>query len=218
MTSILCLETASTNCSVALSIDGSVTAFKEDNGKRYSHNERLHGYIVDVMEEAGIKLSQLDAVAVSMGPGSYTGLRIGVSAAKGLCFANDIPLIAIPTLEALAHQVSTNGLIVSMMDARRMEVYSAVYSATYQEVRETRAEILEPDSFVEYLEKGETVFAGSGAAKFREICQHPNARFEELLPSARQMAALAQARFDSKDFADVAYFEPYYLKDFIAGG
>ncbi|PQB05129.1 tRNA (adenosine(37)-N6)-threonylcarbamoyltransferase complex dimerization subunit type 1 TsaB [Aureitalea marina] len=218
MTRILCLETASTNCSVALSVDGSVAAFKEDNGRNYSHSESLHVFIEQMLDQAGVSLSELGAIAVSKGPGSYTGLRIGVSAAKGLCFSLDIPLIAIPTLDNLAMQVDAEGLIVPMLDARRMEVYTAVYDQDHQILEPTRAQVLGGDSFSDQLEKGKMTFLGGGAVKFKEICEHPNAVFNtELQPSARAMASKAQKFFDSERFEDVAYFEPYYLKDFMPG-
>jgi len=219
MANILCIETATTNCSVALSVNGSVIALREDLSKGYSHAELLHGYIEQVLEDAKIEKGNLDAVAVSMGPGSYTGLRIGVSAAKGLCYALDIPLIAIPTLASLALKVTENeGEVVAMLDARRMEVYSAVFNSEKQEIRETRAEVLTESSFSEYLDKGKVNFIGSGVSKFMDICSHPNANFIlDELPSAAQMATLARSKQKIDDTEDVAYFEPYYLKDFISG-
>lgn len=220
MSTILCLETATTNCSVALSINGEVVAIKEDYDIKYSHAERLHRYIEEVLAFAKADKSQLSAVAVSKGPGSYTGLRIGVSAAKGLCYALDIPLISVPTLDSLSRQAKLveGDYIVSMLDARRMEVYSAIYGNRYDQLRETEAQILVPDSFSSYLDKGKVQFIGNGVEKFKEICAHPNAIFiEEKLPSAAQLCELANKKFDAGDFEDVAYFEPYYLKDFIAG-
>lgn len=217
MASILCIETATTNCSVALSVNGSVVAIEEDNSKQYSHAERLHLYIKKVLSEAKIDKSELDAIAVSKGPGSYTGLRIGVSAAKGLCFALDIPLIAIATLQSLAMQAKVDkGYIVSMLDARRMEVYAAVYSREGKEMRTTKAEVLTESSYLEFLEKGHVCFIGNGVEKFETLCVHQNAYFmKEELPSAREMARLAEIKYKISDFEDVAYFEPYYLKDFI---
>lgn len=220
MTHILCLETATTNCSVALSINGEVVAMQEDNALKYSHAERLHVFIKEVLEEASITKDQLQAIAVSKGPGSYTGLRIGVSAAKGLCAALDVPLISVDTLGALSRKLTVNDgeLIIPMLDARRMEVYSAVYDNSGNSIRETQAQILDETSFIEYLDKGVVHFIGNGVEKFKEICEHPNARFVlEELPSSMQMAALAQEKFNANDLEDVAYFEPYYLKDFIAG-
>ena len=224
MATILCLETATTNCSVALSVDGSVLAFKEDNPnnestKGFSHAEKLHLYIDQVLQEAHSDKSKLDAVAVSKGPGSYTGLRIGVSAAKGLCFALDLPLISINTLRSLMMKVtSENEYVIPMLDARRMEVYSAIFSEG-KEIRKTEAQILTEDSFIEYLEKGKCTFIGDGAEKFSEICTHTNAEFiTNKLPSAIEMAKLSEEKFSKVDFESVAYFEPYYLKDFVAGG
>ena len=217
MATILCIETATTNCSVALSVDGNVIALKEDNSKEYSHAEQLHVYIEDVLLKANIDKSELDAIAVSKGPGSYTGLRIGVSTAKGLCYALDIPLISIATLESLALQVNREkSYIVPMLDARRMEVYAAVFSSEKIEIRETKAEILTSDSFSLYLEEGNVVFIGSGVDKLKTLCFHKNAYFlDGKLPSANQMASIAEAKYKLSDIEDVAYFEPYYLKDFV---
>ena len=219
MALILCLETATTNCSVALSENGSVIAFREDTSKQYSHAERLHVFINEVLEETEYGLSDLDAIAVSKGPGSYTGLRIGVSAAKGLCFSLDVPLLAIPTLTILASQVADDvDFIVPMIDARRMEVYAMVLNKEIQEVREIKAEILDSSSFSGFLEKGKVAFIGNGVSKFQELCKHPNALFlKERLPSALQMASMAEAQNKIGNVVNVAYFEPFYLKDFILG-
>lgn len=217
---ILCLETATTNCSVALSLTGVCLQIKEDYDKKFSHAERLHTYIDSVLASAKAKKEDIKAIAVSKGPGSYTGLRIGVSAAKGLSFALDIPLISIPTLTALASQVKAEpeAYIIPMLDARRMEVYAAVFDAEYTQIRETEAQVLDQHSFSEYLAKGKVYFIGSGVSKFKEICQHENAVFiEGKLPSAKEMCALANDKYQRQDFEDLAYFEPYYLKDFIAG-
>lgn len=215
---ILQLETATTNCSVSLSSEGETLVLKEDYGSKYSHAERLHVYIDEVVQKAGVDLAKLEAVSVSMGPGSYTGLRIGVSAAKGLCYALGIPLIAIPTLQSLAAQLKIeNGLIIPMIDARRMEVYSAVFDVEYKEVRETRAEVLNQDSFIDYLNTSVVHFIGNGVKKASAIIKHENARFiRDRLPSADDMSKLSWDRFKEKRFENVAYFEPYYLKDFIA--
>jgi len=218
---ILCLETATTNCSVALSINGEVIALQEDNAKKYSHAERLHQYIDKVLIKAKITKSEVSAIAVSKGPGSYTGLRIGVSAAKGLSYALDIPLISIPTLDAMSYQIKPeekDSVIVPMLDARRMEVYSAIYDASHTQIRATEAQILEETSFASFLEKGKVYFIGNGVTKFKEICDHSNAIFiEESLPSSKEQSVLAHKKYEHSDFEDVAYFEPYYLKDFIAG-
>ena len=217
MTYILNIETATTNCSVSLSKNGETVVLKEDYDSKYSHAERLHVYIDKVLKEAGLSQKNLDAIAVSKGPGSYTGLRIGVSSAKGLCYALDKPLISVPTLESLAHQVDIKtGVIIPMLDARRMEVYSAVFSAEFDQIRETQAQILESNSFQNYLEKGLVTFIGNGVEKTKTIIKHPNAFFiEEKLPSANEMSAIAYVKYQKSDLEDVAYFEPYYLKDFV---
>ena len=222
MATILCIETATTNCSVALSVNGSVIAFKEDNPngsqKGYSHAEKLHGYIEEVLSSGNTSKSNLDAIAVSKGPGSYTGLRIGVSAAKGLCFALEIPLLSIPTLQSLSLQIEEKDTyVIPLLDARRMEVYSAVFFSE-EKIRETKAEIVDENSFLDYLNERKTIFIGDGVSKFKTLCSHHNAEFiVNKLPSARQMALLSEKKFKTNDFEDVAYFEPYYLKDFIAG-
>jgi tRNA threonylcarbamoyladenosine biosynthesis protein TsaB len=215
---ILNIETSTTNCSVSLSFEGETLVLKEDYDNNYSHAERLHVYIDEVLKQAHIKSSQLDAIAVSKGPGSYTGLRIGVSAAKGLCFALGKPLIAIFTLEALAHQVKTDeGIIIPMLDARRLEVYSAVFDSSYNRLRETQAQVLNEDSFKSYLKEGKVTFIGNGVAKTKEIINHKNAIFiDGKLPSANEMSQLAYDKYKKSDIEDVAYFEPYYLKDFVA--
>ena len=217
---ILCIETATTNCSVALSRDGEVVALKEDYNNKYSHAERLHLFIREILEENQISNEDLKAIAVSKGPGSYTGLRIGVSAAKGLCFSLDIPLISVPTLTSLAYQVDPESteFIIPLLDARRMEVYTACFTSAKKQVLGTQALILEESSFAEYLEKGKVSFIGDGVEKFKNICSNKNAIFiEGKLPSANEMATLAHEKFLQEDFEDVAYFEPYYLKDFLAG-
>ena len=215
---ILNIETSTTNCSVALSNNGILIGFKEDNSLEYSHAERLHVYIDEVLKAAQVSKDQLEAIAISKGPGSYTGLRIGVSAAKGLCYALSLPLISVPTLEALAHQVDApKGMIIAMLDARRMEVYSAIYDAHCNETRATEAEVLTPESYQELLDASLVYFIGNGVAKTKEIITHKNAQFvEDKLPSAKQMCVLAFDKFKSNNFEDVAYFEPFYLKDFIA--
>ena len=217
MATLLCIETATTNCSVALTVDGKIISLQEDNNNKYSHAERLHNYIDAVIKKSGLKRSQLDAVAVSKGPGSYTGLRIGVSAAKGLCFALDIPLISTSTLETLAYQIKIDdGVIIPLLDARRMEVYSAVFSSKKEQIRRTKAEVIHKDSFSTFLNKGNVYFIGDGVEKFKAICNHKNAIFiENKLPSANEMGLLANTKYKKSDNENVAYFEPYYLKDFV---
>ncbi|APY11272.1 tRNA (adenosine(37)-N6)-threonylcarbamoyltransferase complex dimerization subunit type 1 TsaB [Seonamhaeicola sp. S2-3] len=218
MALILSIETATTNCSVALSKEGKTIALKEDFRNGYSHAEKLHVFIDKVLNEASVSKHDLNAIAVSKGPGSYTGLRIGVSAAKGLAFALNKPLISVPTLDALAQQVQCKeGAIVAMLDARRKEVYSAVYNCNHQQIRDTQAQILDASAFTEYLEQGNVYFIGSGVEKTKEIINHSNTVFiEEKLPSANEMGALAFNKYKISDTEDVAYFEPYYLKDFVA--
>ncbi len=217
MAYILNIETSTTNCSVALSKDGDVYHIKEDNSAHYSHAERLHVYIDEVLKCAEIRHKDLNAIAVSQGPGSYTGLRIGVSAAKGLCFALGIPLIAISTLQSLAHKVrAQNGYIIPMLDARRMEVYAAVFDCNFNSIKETSANILEQNSFSEFLEFNPVYFVGNATEKTKTVITHPNSIFLTELPSAQQMCRLSFNKFQSKDFEDLAYFEPFYLKDFIA--
>ena len=218
MATILCIETATTSCSVAISKNGKLIDLLEDTSKQYSHAEKLHVFINDILKKNNLEPKNLDAVAVSKGPGSYTGLRIGVSTAKGLCFALDLPLISIPTMQSLARKVNEPGIIIPMLDARRMEVYSAVFQSDFTQIRDTKAEILDEQSFLNYLENSKVNFIGDGVSKFKEICHHQNASFIEAeLPSAAQMAELAEEKFKKSDLEDVAYFEPYYLKDFIAG-
>ena len=217
MAYILNIETATTNCSVSLSKDEDVLILKEDNHLNYSHAESLHVFISDVLKSAQIQPKDLDAIAVSKGPGSYTGLRIGVSAAKGLCYALEIPLISINTLQSLAHQLHCDdGCIISMLDARRMEVYSAIYDVNHQQIRDTEAQILDSNSFNDYLEVGNVHFIGNGVDKTKDVIKHPNAIFiDGKLPSANQMGTIAYYKYKKSDFEDVAYFEPFYLKEFI---
>ena len=218
MAIVLNIETATTNCSVSLSKDGETLVLKEDNSDGYSHAETLHVYINNVFEEAKILAKDIDAVAVSKGPGSYTGLRIGVSSAKGLCYALDKPLISVSTLESLAHQVKINeGIIISMLDARRMEVYSAVFNHKHEQVRDIKAEILTEDSYADLLKENKVYFVGNGVAKTKQLINHPNAIFiDGKLPSANEMSLLSELKYKKSDIEDVAYFEPYYLKDFVA--
>jgi len=214
---ILNLETATTNCSVSLAKDGELLAVRENNTPNYSHAEQLHLFIAECMAEAQIGMNELEAIAVSKGPGSYTGLRIGVSAAKGLCFALELPLIAIPTLQNLAAQINgTYDYSIPVLDARRMEVYSVVLNGDFNEIRATEAEVIDDYSFQEYYRSKTVHFIGSGAEKIKALLHHKNLSFSlEAVPSAKEMAALSHQKYLKKDFEDVAYFEPYYLKDFV---
>ncbi|WP_350284974.1 tRNA (adenosine(37)-N6)-threonylcarbamoyltransferase complex dimerization subunit type 1 TsaB [uncultured Croceitalea sp.] len=218
MGKILNLETATTNCSVSVAVNGEVVSLIEENTLNYSHSEQLHVFAEDALKKASLKWGEIDAIAVSKGPGSYTGLRIGVSAAKGLCFALDIPLISVPTLASMAHQIEgvDNDVIIPVLDARRMEVYSCVFDQTYNEIRETRAEIVTEDSFKEYLPYNNIHLVGNGATKCAEILTDPTFVFHpEVFPSSKEMAEISYVKYLNKDFEDVAYFEPYYLKDFV---
>ncbi len=218
MALILNLETATTNCSVSIAKDGKIMAIKEHNTPNYSHSEQLHVFIQDVLKAAAIKKKDLDAIAISKGPGSYTGLRIGVSAAKGLCYALDIPLISVPTLRSMAEQAAKTDVeyIIPLLDARRMEVYSTVFDNSFSEIRPTKAEIIEVTSFQEYLNKGKVLLMGSGAEKCMGIIDHENVMFNTTtVPSSREMGSLSFGKYKDNDFEDVAYFEPYYLKDFV---
>jgi tRNA threonylcarbamoyladenosine biosynthesis protein TsaB len=215
---ILNIETATKNCSVSLSKNGDTVSLKEYAGQGYTHAEKLHVFIDEVFKEAGLAYSDLSAVAVSKGPGSYTGLRIGVSAAKGLCYALNIPLIAIDTLELLARKISVNdGVIIPMIDARRMEVYNAIYTSDYKQLRATQAEVITENSFTETT--GKIHLVGDGASKCKELLFDSRFVYHDdvIYPSAAQMAELSYLKNKISDTVDVAYFEPYYLKDFIAG-
>ena len=216
MNYILNIETATKNCSISIAKDGETIVCNEIAEEGYSHAERLHVFIEESIAAAGISFKDLVAIAVSQGPGSYTGLRIGVSAAKGLCFALGIPLIAVDTLQSLAAQATIeNGFIVPMLDARRMEVYSAVFSNDLESKRNILAEVITENSFQEYNEN--LYFVGDCADKCKEVLTKSNFVFLEAIkyPSANQMSALSYQKYLKEDFVDVAYFEPYYLKDFI---
>ena len=216
MSVILNIETATKNCSVSLAQNGNTIVCKQISGEGYSHAEKLHVFIEQVVSESGKSFVDVDAIAVSRGPGSYTGLRIGVSAAKGLCYALGIPLIAVDTLKILAAQANVkDGVIIPMLDARRMEVYSAIYSSDLTEIRETRAEIITADSFSEI--SGNAYLLGDANEKCKTELRNPNFIFldDAVFPSADEMSALSFQKFENTEFEDVAYFEPFYLKDFV---
>ncbi len=216
MSYILNLETATKNCSVSLAKNGTTILCKQMAEEGYSHAEKLHVFIDTIMIEADIDYKDLDAIAVSQGPGSYTGLRIGVSAAKGLCFALDIPLIAVDTLAVLAAQVTRkDGVIIPMIDARRMEVYSAVFNSNHIKIKEVQAEVITEESYQDY---NETVyFVGDCQEKCKTVLTKSNFVFLEhiIYPSANEMSRLSYDKYQKNDTVDVAYFEPYYLKDFM---
>jgi tRNA threonylcarbamoyladenosine biosynthesis protein TsaB len=216
LTYILNTETSTKNCSVTIAKNGETVICNEIAEEGYSHAERLHVFIEESLKEAGIVYKDLSAIAVSKGPGSYTGLRIGVSAAKGLCYALGIPLIAVDTLQILAAQAPiSDGLIIPMIDARRMEVYSAIFTPELESKRETQAEIITDNSFEEL--EGLVYFVGDCAEKAQTVLIKENFIFLEEIkyPSANQMSALSFQKYKISDTVDVAYFEPFYLKDFM---
>ena len=223
MPCILHIETSTKVCSVALSEDGKLLYHHEDfDGP--GHSETSGVYVDEALSFANSHAIPVDAVAVSMGPGSYTGLRIGVSLAKGVCYGRALPLIAVPTLKVLCvpvllgkEELPEDALLVPMIDARRMEVYSAVYDRALKEIRPVQADVVTAETYQEYLNRGPVYFFGNGAHKCQAVIQHPNARFiEDIHPLARNMFPLAERSMHLKEFQDVAYFEPYYLKEFIA--
>ncbi len=217
MTLILHLETSTKACSVALSKDGSIVALKESLSDEFSHSENLTVFVQSVIKEAGIELKDLSAISVASGPGSYTGLRIGVSTAKGLCYSLEKPLIAIDSLISLAvlakeKHPSTN--LCAMIDARRKEVYCAIYASDLTLIKPITADILDEDSYKEYEP---FVYFGDGAEKMQEDWQGRNCVADtEIHASAKGQIALAFEKFQAQQFEDVAYFEPYYLKDFVS--
>lgn len=216
MSYILNLETATKNCSVSISKNTEVLAVKEIATQGFAHAENLHVFIQDVLDACALSLKDLSAIAVSQGPGSYTGLRIGVSAAKGLSYALNLPLIAVDTLEILARQLKVNsGLIIPMLDARRMEIFTRIFDSNYTPKDSIQALIVEPNSFDSIL--GELHFVGDGAPKLKDIFTEDRFIFHDeiLYPSANEMVTISSKKFEDKDFVDVAYFEPYYLKDFV---
>jgi tRNA threonylcarbamoyladenosine biosynthesis protein TsaB len=219
---ILNIETATDVCSVCLAGDGSLLSVRELY-EGQGHARYLTTFISDCLKEAGADYFDLDAVAVSKGPGSFTGLRIGVATAKGLCYALDKPLISVPTLQSMAvmcrdKMLNHEGFYCPMIDARRMEVYTAVFDEHLNFLRETQAEILDEHSFPGLLEQKRVIFFGDGMPKYRQVAQpHPNALFDDTVqPSSLGMMVLAEESYKSKNFEVAAYFEPFYLKDFYS--
>jgi tRNA threonylcarbamoyladenosine biosynthesis protein TsaB len=213
---ILNIETATKNCSVAIAKNGETILCKEIAEEGYSHAEKLHVFIEEIIAEAGINVHDFVAVAVSQGPGSYTGLRIGVSAAKGLCYALNIPLIAVDTLQTLASQANVSeGKIIPMLDARRMEVYSAIFNSDLKIERQILAEIIDENSFKDFTET--LYFVGDCAEKCKPVLTNENFVFLEDIkyPSSEAMSKISYNKYKISDTVDVAYFEPYYLKDFM---
>ena len=244
MERIILIETSTALCSTALAEDGAITAYRESSAPK-AHASLTAVFIQEMLQERGLTLADCDAICVSMGPGSYTGLRVGVSTAKGLCFGSGKPLLAVGTLntlvaQALACQNESNTVILNevdgspyrfiipMIDARRMEVYAAVFetatvipseveeSPSYTQITETSPAIIDENSFAEYLEQGPCLFIGDGAGKCADVIKHPNAHFCQCNPKASAMLAPAIAAYKEKRFEDVAYFEPFYLKEFVA--
>lgn len=223
MSCILHIETSTSACSVAVSEDGQNIFIKEDL-KGPSHAVSLGVFVDEALSFADSHALPLDAVAVSCGPGSYTGLRIGVSMAKGVCFGRDLALIGIPTLKVLCVPVLLYGddlpedaLLCPMIDARRMEVYAAIYDRALKPVRDISADIVDENSYREFLDQHPVYFFGDGADKCKESLKHPNAHFiNNIRPLAKMMFPLAEKAIAEKDFKDVAYFEPFYLKEFVA--
>ena len=216
MARILLIETSTAVLSVALSENGTVVASRE------CHEPRLQASLTaplvkEVLDSKGLAVRDCDAICVGKGPGSYTGLRVGVSTAKGLAFGAGLPLIAIGSLDILVQAaIDGNHTVIPMIDARRMEVYTAVFSPAGEQLSPVEAKIIGPDSFKEQLEAGPVVFIGDGALKCKDVITHPNASFREAWPIASNMAPLAEAAYNEKRFEDLAYFEPFYLKDFVA--
>lgn len=223
MATILCIETSTDVCSVAVAQDNHVIFRNEDfNGP--SHAVQCGLFVDEALSFAESHAIPLDAVAVSEGPGSYTGLRIGVSMAKGVAYGRNVPLVAIPTLQLLCvpvllyhEEIPENSLLVPMIDARRMEVYSAIYDRSLKEIRQIQADIVDGNTYLEYLERGTVVFFGNGSNKCKDVISHPNAIFiDNIHPLACNAAPLAEQRIRRNEIASTAYFEPFYLKDFQA--
>ena len=217
MDNILLIETSTALCSVALAQDGKITSYRESSAPK-AHASLTAVFIQEMLAEHGLTLADCDAICVSKGPGSYTGLRVGVSTAKGLCFGSGKPLLAVGTLDTLVAQADEIGgikYIIPMIDARRMEVYTAVFENGVQ-ITETSPMIIDETSFAEYLEQGPCLFIGDGAGKCADVIKHPNAQFCQCWPKASAMLKPAMAAYKEKRFEDVAYFEPFYLKEFVA--
>lgn len=221
MNRILLIETSTSLCSAALAEDGAIVSERISAEPR-AHASKTAPFINGILEEKGLKVSDCDAVAVSKGPGSYTGLRVGVSTAKGLCFGGGVPMISVGTLDTLVWQAIDGNMlpedcryIVPMIDARRMEVYTGTFTADGRQIAPTEAKIVDSESFSDILEEGPVLFIGDGADKCREALAGPNAHFVQCYPKASSMLHPAEEALKAKRFEDVAYFEPFYLKEFI---
>ncbi len=222
MARIIFLETSTALCSTALAEDGRIVAYKESTTPR-AQASLTAPFVAEMLNERGLGVRDCDAVCVSKGPGSYTGLRVGVSTAKGLCFGAGIPLIAVGTLDTLVYQAADEGLlpdgcryVVPMVDARRMEVYTSVFTPDGKQLTETRPQVVSAGDFADILAEGPVLFIGDGAGKCQEALAHPNAHFVQCCPKASAMLRPAFAALEASRFEDTAYFEPFYLKEFIA--
>lgn len=220
MEKIILIETSTALCSTALVEDGKITAYREHMKE---HAALTAPFVKEMLDERGLTVKDCDAVCVSMGPGSYTGLRVGVSTAKGLCFGAGKPLLAISSLETLVGQAKDENLIpedckyiIPMIDARRMEVYAAVFNVEGERLTEVQPEIIESGSFAEQLADGKVLFIGDGAGKCQEVLAHPNATFHQCHPKASGLLHPALKAYAAQDFKDIAYFEPLYVKEFVA--
>lgn len=225
MSLILCIETGTDICSVGLARNGELISLRE-SGEGRDHAKKVGVFVDELLCETGVAPDELDAVAVGKGPGSYTGLRIGVSFAKGLCYGLGIPLVAVGSLDAMVEVAREdfeagildvtswdNALLCPMVDARRMEVYTQIFSSAGEPLSDVAAEVVTSDSFAEWRNKGQLVIFGNGAAKCCEVL--PDAHYIDVTPSARGLARLAEERLQAGQVEDIAYFEPFYLKDFI---
>ena len=224
MACILHIETSTNVCSVAVSEDGQCIFQQDAHGEKGAGAEKLGTMVDEALSFTDSHAIPFDAVSISCGPGSYTGLRIGVSMAKGICYGRDLKLIAVPTLELLCvpillrhPELEENALLCPMLDARRMEVYAALYDRSLKAVREVSADVVDADSYKQWLDERPVYFFGNGAKKCQDVISHPNAHFiDDVEPLAKWMQPLAEKRFLNEQFEDVAYFEPFYLKDFVA--
>ena len=221
MCKLILIETSTALCSTALVIDGKIACTRESS-MQHAHASMTTPFIKEMLDEKGMRVQDFDAVCLSSGPGSYTGLRVGSSTAKGLCFAAGIPLVSVGTLELLVHQAAANGLsgdcryVIPMIDARRMEVYTAVFNPDGTRVSEIEPKVIDPESFRAELEEGKVLFIGDGAAKCKDTINHANACFVQTYPHASAMLKPAMREFEAGNFQDTAYFEPFYLKQFVA--
>ena len=222
MSRLLLIETSTSLCSVALAEDGAVTAVRESAEPR-AHAALTAPYVQEVLQERGLRAADLDAVCVSAGPGSYTGLRVGVSTAKGICFAAGIPLLSVGTLELLVHQACAEGqlpdgcrYVIPMIDARRMEVYTAVFTPDGERLTDVEPRVVDAESFHAERAAGPVLFIGDGADKCRETLAGAESHFVQTNPRASALLVPAMREFDAGNFRNVAYFEPFYLKDFVA--